>query len=148
MRRRGAALFSAPILIYYYIFFLGGCIAQLVEHWAFNLMVAGSSPAIPKPALHSTMSKDSFVASKMTLWPLDSLQRLRPLSDKGGELLQVESDSESRTCPRSSKPASKSDRKAKPFLPIQASFSFAPLPQFFLSKLVTYCSYYREQFVN
>jgi hypothetical protein len=24
-----------------------GCIAQLVEHWAFNLMVAGSSPAIP-----------------------------------------------------------------------------------------------------
>lgn len=25
-----------------------GCIAQLVEHWAFNLMVAGSSPAIPK----------------------------------------------------------------------------------------------------
>lgn len=24
-----------------------GCIAQSVEHWAFNLMVAGSSPAIP-----------------------------------------------------------------------------------------------------
>ena len=24
-----------------------GCIAQLVEHWAFNLMVAGSSPATP-----------------------------------------------------------------------------------------------------
>ncbi|KAM7460651.1 hypothetical protein LguiB_035958 [Lonicera macranthoides] len=43
-----------------------------------------------------------------------------PLSDKGGEPLQAESDSESRTCPRSSKPASKSDRKAKPFLPIQA----------------------------
>ncbi|MCE2056151.1 hypothetical protein HAX54_044126 [Datura stramonium] len=37
-----------------------------------------------------------------------------------GEPLQAESDSESRTCPRSSKPASKSDRKAKPFLPIQA----------------------------
>lgn len=60
-----------------------GCIAQLVEHWAFNLMVAGSSPAIPKPALHSTMSKEKFVPSKMTLWPLDSLRRLRPLSDKG-----------------------------------------------------------------
>jgi hypothetical protein len=29
------------------------------------------------------MSKDSFVPSKMTLWPLDSLRRLRPLSDKG-----------------------------------------------------------------
>ncbi|CAI9775875.1 orf43 [Forsythia ovata] len=43
-----------------------------------------------------------------------------PLSDKGGEPLQAESDSESRTCLRSSKPASKSDRKAKPFLPIQA----------------------------
>jgi len=28
---------------------ISGCIAQLVEHWAFNLMVAGSSPAIPKP---------------------------------------------------------------------------------------------------
>lgn len=28
-----------------------GCIAQLVEHWAFNLMVAGSSPAIPKTYL-------------------------------------------------------------------------------------------------
>ena len=25
-----------------------GCIAQLVEHWAFNLMVAGSSPATPR----------------------------------------------------------------------------------------------------
>jgi hypothetical protein len=25
-----------------------GCIAQLAEHWAFNLMVAGSSPATPK----------------------------------------------------------------------------------------------------
>ena len=49
MRRRGTALFSAPILIY--DSFLG-CIAQLVEHWAFNLMVAGSSPAIPKPTLH------------------------------------------------------------------------------------------------
>lgn len=36
-----------------------GCIAQLVEHWAFNLMVAGSSPAIPKPTLHSTMKKDA-----------------------------------------------------------------------------------------
>ncbi|KAI3670771.1 hypothetical protein L2E82_53726 [Cichorium intybus] len=32
---------------------------QLVEHWAFNLMVAGSSPAIPKPNLHYTMSKDA-----------------------------------------------------------------------------------------
>ena len=30
------------------IFLYFGCIAQLVEHWAFNLMVAGSSPAIPK----------------------------------------------------------------------------------------------------
>lgn len=43
-----------------------------------------------------------------------------PCCDKGGEPLQAESDSESRTCPRSSKPASKSDRKAKPLLPIQA----------------------------
>lgn len=58
MRRRGATLFSAPILISYYTTSFFGCIAQLVEHWAFNLMVAGSSPAIPKPALHSTMSKD------------------------------------------------------------------------------------------
>lgn len=54
MMRRGAALFSAPIFIYYYItiYIFLGCIAQLVEHWAFNLMVAGSSPAIPKPTLH------------------------------------------------------------------------------------------------
>ncbi|KAK1429824.1 hypothetical protein QVD17_12078 [Tagetes erecta] len=39
-----------------YVFF--ACSA-LVEHWAFNLMVAGSSPAIPKPNLHYTMSKDA-----------------------------------------------------------------------------------------
>lgn len=49
-----------------------------------------------------------------------SLSLAFPLSDKGGGPLQAESDSESRTCPRSSKPTSKSDRKAKPFLPIQA----------------------------
>lgn len=40
---RQAALFAFPPRR------LIGCIAQLVEHWAFNLMVAGSSPAIPKP---------------------------------------------------------------------------------------------------
>jgi hypothetical protein len=59
MRRRGAALFDFPhqSLLTTTSFF--GCIAQLVEHWAFNLMVAGSSPAIPKPTLHSTMSKDA-----------------------------------------------------------------------------------------
>ena len=51
MRRRGAALFSAPIRPP--TSFLG-CIAQLVEHWAFNLMVAGSSPVIPNPTLHYT----------------------------------------------------------------------------------------------
>ena len=28
-----------------------GCIAQLVKHWDFNLMVAGSRPAIPKTYL-------------------------------------------------------------------------------------------------
>ena len=41
-----------------------GCIAQLVEHWAFNLMVAGSSPAIPKPTLHETLFKRCVVAFK------------------------------------------------------------------------------------
>ncbi|GMN18769.1 hypothetical protein TIFTF001_049854 [Ficus carica] len=44
-----------------------------------------------------------------------------PLSDKGGDPLQAENDSESRTSQCTSKPTSKSDRKAKPFLPIQVS---------------------------
>lgn len=35
------------------------CIAQLVQNWAFNLMVIGSSPAIPKPTLLYTISKDA-----------------------------------------------------------------------------------------
>ena len=35
-----------------------GCIAQLVEHWAFNLVVAGSSPAIPKKTTHSIFLVD------------------------------------------------------------------------------------------
>lgn len=34
-----------------------GCIAQLVEHWAFNLMVAGSSPAIPICTTHVAQKK-------------------------------------------------------------------------------------------
>lgn len=59
MIRRGAALFSFPHQSLCTTTSFFGCIAQLVEHWAFNLMVAGSSPAIPKPTLHSTMSKDA-----------------------------------------------------------------------------------------
>ena len=31
-----------------YSYFLGGYVAQLAEHRAFNLMAAGSSPAVPK----------------------------------------------------------------------------------------------------
>ena len=57
MRRRGAALFSFPHQPLFTTTSFFGCIAQLVEHWAFNLMVAGSSPAIPKPTNHSTMSE-------------------------------------------------------------------------------------------
>ncbi|XBI79261.1 hypothetical protein VPH35_088781 [Triticum aestivum] len=49
-----------------------GCIAQLVEHWAFNLMVAGSSPAIPKTKkttlvfvrMHSSLQRALFGLEK------------------------------------------------------------------------------------
>lgn len=58
MRRREGGPPSFPHQSLFPTTYFLGCIAQLVEHWAFNLMVAGSSPAIPKPALHSTMSKD------------------------------------------------------------------------------------------
>lgn len=54
-----AALFDFPHQSLFTTTSFLGCIAQLVEHWAFNLMVAGSSPAIPKPNLHYTMSKDA-----------------------------------------------------------------------------------------
>ena len=73
IRGRGRPLFRTNWLLH------RGCIAQLVEHWAFNLMVAGSSPAIPK--------QDSFrMRSKITLWPCYLLRRLRPLSHKGSEV--------------------------------------------------------------
>ena len=38
---------SSPPLDEYFIS-VTGCVAQLVEHLAFNLMVVGSNPAIPK----------------------------------------------------------------------------------------------------
>ena len=43
-----------------------GCIAQLVEHWAFNLMVAGSSPATPRLETSSNymITKERKCASK------------------------------------------------------------------------------------
>lgn len=59
MMKRGPALFDFPHQSLFTTTYFLGCIAQLVEHWAFNLMVAGSSPAIPKPNLHYTMSKDA-----------------------------------------------------------------------------------------
>lgn len=56
-KKRGqAALFSFPHQAFSSCKI--GCIAQLVEHWAFNLMVAGSSPAIPKKN-HSCIRKDA-----------------------------------------------------------------------------------------
>ena len=67
-RRRGALSIPLKSLFTSY----GGCIAQLVEHWAFNLMVAGSSPAIPKTKkttlvfvrMHSSLQRALFGLEK------------------------------------------------------------------------------------
>jgi hypothetical protein len=49
-----------------------GCIAQLVEHWAFNLMVAGSSPATPRLETYSNymITKESVLQRSLRFGPV------------------------------------------------------------------------------